>query len=97
LDSRLLGVTPDFFPQHRLTISHGRPISETDEARFENVAVLGAAAADHLFPGQDPVGKTISIEDIDGPREYRVIGVTEPKTLAGATEAGPMPISIASS
>ena len=88
LDSRILGVTPDFFPQHHLVVSNGRPITEIDEERFENVAVLGAAAADTLFPGQDPVGKSISIDDIDGPREYRVVGVTEPKTLAGATEAG---------
>lgn len=88
LDARLLGVTPDFFAQHNLVVAHGRPISDLDEARFENVAVLGAAAADHLFPGQDPVGKTISIDDIDGPREYQVVGLTEPKTLAGATESG---------
>ena len=88
LDARLLGVTPEFFPQHRLVVAHGRPIADTDEDRFENVAVLGSSAADSLFPGQDPVGKTISIEDIDGPREYIVIGVTEPKTLAGASEAG---------
>ncbi|HKB05245.1 MAG TPA: ABC transporter permease [Gemmataceae bacterium] len=88
LDARLLGVTPDFFRQHNLKIDHGRPITETDERRFENVAVLGAGAADVLFPGQDPVGKGISLDDIDGPRQYTVIGVTEPKTLAGATEAG---------
>jgi putative ABC transport system permease protein len=88
LDSRLLGVTPDFFAQHNLVIAHGRPISDMDERRFENVAVLGSAAADTLFPGQDPIGKGISLDDIDGPREYRVVGVTEPKTLAGASEAG---------
>jgi putative ABC transport system permease protein len=88
LDARLLGVTPDFFRQHNLTVAHGRPIAETDERRFENVAVLGAGAADTLFPGQDPVGKGISLDDIDGPRQYTVVGVTEPKTLAGATEAG---------
>jgi putative ABC transport system permease protein len=52
------------------------------------VAVLGAGAADVLFPGQDPVGKGVSLDDIDGPRQYTVIGVTDPKTLAGATEAG---------
>ena len=88
LDARLLGVTPDFFAQHHLIVAHGRPISALDEERYENVALLGAAAADTLFPGQDPVGKTINIDDVDGPREYRVVGLTEPKTLAGASEAG---------
>ena len=88
LDSRLLGVTPDFFPQHNLTISRGRAITIIDEERYENVAVLGAGAADVLFPGQDQVDKSISLDDIDGPREYKVIGVTEPKTLAGVSEAG---------
>jgi putative ABC transport system permease protein len=88
LDSRLLGVTPDFFRQHNLAIAHGRPITDTDERLFDNVAVLGAGAADALFPGQDPVGKGISLDDVDGPRQYKVVGVTEPKTLAGASEAG---------
>ncbi len=88
LDARLLGVTPEFFEQHNLTIGHGRAFTESDERRFENVAVLGAGAADVLFPGQDPVGKGMSLDDVDGPRQYRVVGVTEPKTLAGATEAG---------
>jgi putative ABC transport system permease protein len=88
LDARLLGVTPDFFAQHNLIVSRGRGIADIDEAHFENVAVLGAGAADMLYPGQDPVGKTVTLDDIDGPREYRVVGVTEPKTLAGLTEAG---------
>lgn len=88
MDARVLGVTPDFFAQHHLVVAHGRPISTMDEERYENVAVLGAGAADTLFPGRDPIGKTIGFEDIDGPREYRVVGLTEPKTLAGATEAG---------
>jgi putative ABC transport system permease protein len=88
LDARLLGVTPDFFRQHNMTIAHGRSITESDERRFENVAVLGSGAADVLFPGQDPIGKGISLDDIDGPRQYTVVGVTEPKTLAGANEAG---------
>jgi putative ABC transport system permease protein len=88
LDARLLGVTPDFFPQHNLSVSRGRPVVDTDERRYENVAVLGAGAADVLFPGQDPIGKSISLDDIDGPRDYKVVGVTEPKTLAGVSEAG---------
>jgi putative ABC transport system permease protein len=88
LDARLLGVTPDFFPQHNLVVSRGRPVTDTDERRFDNVAVLGAGAADALFPGQDPIGKSINLDDIDGPREYRVVGVTEPKTLAGVSESG---------
>jgi putative ABC transport system permease protein len=88
LDARLLGVTPDFFAQHNLVIANGRPIASTDETNYDNVAVLGAAAADALFPGQDPVGKSISIDELEGAREYSVIGVTEPKTLAGASEAG---------
>ena len=88
LDARLLGVTPDFFPQHNLTVSRGRAVAGSDEDRFENVAVLGAGAADVLFPGQDPVGRSISLDDIDGPREYRVVGVTEPKTLAGLSDSG---------
>ena len=81
-------MTPDFFPQHNLVVSPGRPVAEIDESGSRTWPSSGPGAADALFPGQDPVGRAINLDDIDGPREYKVVGVTEPKTLAGMSEAG---------
>src|SRR5262249_33617387 len=49
----------------------GRFLSEEDGFRFRNVAVLGAAVAEELFAGADPVGAAVVV----GKHPYRVVGV----------------------
>jgi putative ABC transport system permease protein len=88
LEARVVSVTPAFLRQNNIRVAVGRGIDDLDEARFDNVAVLGAAAAEKLFPYQDPIGRSITIEDIDRPKAFTVVGVTEPKTLAVGTDGG---------
>ncbi|MBI3409811.1 MAG: ABC transporter permease [Planctomycetes bacterium] len=88
LEARVLGITPDYLRQNNIALAFGRPIDQLDERNFDNVAILGAAAAEALFPTQDPMGRTISIENIDRPRSFNVIGITEPKTLAAGADSG---------
>ena len=88
LEARIVSVTPDFLRQNNIRLSVGRGIDERDEETFANVCVLGAATAEKLFPTQDPIGRSITIEDIDRPKSFTVVGVTEPKTLATGTEGG---------
>jgi putative ABC transport system permease protein len=77
LEGRIVGVTPSFLEMNGLHLSHGRFISEMDDERFENVAVLGAEAAEKLFPIDDPVGMTVSVDERFS---FRIIGVTERKS-----------------
>src|SRR5262249_29975987 len=88
LEARVLGVTPDFLEQNNIHLAAGRSIDELDEERYDNVAILGAATAEILFPTEQPIGKTIAIESIDRPRSFTVIGTTEPKTLAAGGAGG---------
>jgi putative ABC transport system permease protein len=88
LEARILGVTSGFLRQNNIRLAFGRGIDALDEQRFDNVVVLGAAAAETLFPTQNPIGRTISIENIDRPRSFTVIGVTEPKILAAGADSG---------
>jgi putative ABC transport system permease protein len=88
LEARLLGVRPDFLRQSNIRLARGRGIDALDERQFANVAVLGAATADALFPAQDPVGRSIAVEMADRLRSFLVIGVTEPKTLATGSDGG---------
>ncbi len=88
IDIRMVSVTPDFLRQNNIRLASGRGIDEADEERFDNVCVLGSATAEKLFPTQDPVGRSISIDGIDRIRSFTVIGVTEPKTLATGKEGG---------
>src|SRR5437764_6738467 len=88
LEARVVSVTPDFFRQYNLTLSRGRGVTDHDERTFANVAVLGAAAAESLFPYSDPIGRSITIDDVEGAKSYSVVGVTESKTLAAGGGAG---------
>ena len=53
------------------TCSSGRFFNAREESRAEQVVVLGAVAADRLFGGVDPVGRTVSIWK----QPFRVVGV----------------------
>jgi len=54
-------------------VEEGRDITNQDINFSRRVAVLGMDAVDQLFPYEDPIGKTVSIDGID----YLVIGITE--------------------
>jgi putative ABC transport system permease protein len=88
LEARVVGVTPEFLRQSNMRLARGRGIDALDERRFANVAILGAATADALFPAQDPVGRSVAVEMADRLRSFLVIGVTEPKTLAVGSDGG---------
>jgi putative ABC transport system permease protein len=88
LEARIVGVTPEFFKHNNIALALGRGIDAADEQRFDNVAVLGAATAETLFPTQNPVGRSITMENMGQSRSYVVVGVIEPKTLAAGTDGG---------
>lgn len=93
LQVRVLGVTPDFLRQHNVRLARGQAIDARHGEQFDNVAVLGAATAETLFPAQDPIGRSVSIESPDRLRSFTVIGVTEPKTLAAGADGGDVDFS----
>jgi putative ABC transport system permease protein len=88
LEARILGVTPEFLKQNNITIAVGRGIDGADELRFDNVCVLGSATAETLFPTQNPVGRSVTMENLGQTKSYVVIGVIEPKTLAAGKDGG---------
>jgi putative ABC transport system permease protein len=85
VDARLVGVMPDFFSQNNIKLLRGRPIDRQDETRLDNVAVIGAAAAEVLFPAIDPVGRSVTVEGLTDLLTFTVIGVSEDKSLATGT------------
>jgi putative ABC transport system permease protein len=87
-ETRIVSVTADFLRQQHMEVAFGRWIRDDDERRFDNVIVLGSATAEVLFPTQNPIGHTVSIEAWDHPRSFVVIGVTEPKTLSTGSDGG---------
>lgn len=64
-------VTPGYFATMGIPLVRGRDFAESDRAGAGDVAILNEALAAALFPGQDPVGRTLTN---DG-RVVTVIGV----------------------
>jgi putative ABC transport system permease protein len=73
LDGRVVAALPSYLGMNGLSLSRGRFLTERDDQSFANVVVLGAETAEILFPVEDPVGKSVSIDN----QSYRVVGVTE--------------------
>lgn len=70
----LRGVTANMGDMAIVTPAMGRYIIDSDDAHHSQVAMIGPDVSDKLFPGLDPLGRTI---EIDG-RPFTVIGVGKP-------------------
>jgi putative ABC transport system permease protein len=75
----LQGVSAEFLEASDITLAAGRMLSQVDEMQRSDVVLLGAGPAQALFGAGQGVGRHIRIAG----REYRVIGVTEPRAIAG--------------
>lgn len=62
-----------------LGINEGRFFTADEERRGAQVAVLGADVAGKLFPGSDPLGRSVRL----GRRGFRIIGLQERLGTAG--------------
>jgi putative ABC transport system permease protein len=80
LEARVVAVQPSYQEMNGLKIARGRFFSQTENDSFDNVVVLGAETAEVLFPLEDPVGRSICIDDR---YYYRVVGVTERRAASG--------------
>ncbi|GAB4315994.1 MAG: ABC transporter permease [Candidatus Zixiibacteriota bacterium] len=69
----LVGVLPTYQDVNNTEMAEGRFISEVDNHFRRMVCVLGADAADAMFPSLDPIGKEILVNG----RRFTVIGVTK--------------------
>ena len=66
----VMGSTEEYLSIGALTIESGRFINSIDDASEKRVVVLGADVKEGLFPGINPLGKTVLIDH----RPYTVIG-----------------------
>lgn len=79
-NSQVIGVTPTYSDVHKITISDGVFITQTDVDGIKRVAVIGPTVVTNLFPdGSDPIGKTIKING----QNLTIVGVTVAKGGTG--------------
>jgi putative ABC transport system permease protein len=72
------GVPPEYFEIRRWPVYRGALFTSGDVEHMTNVCVLGKTVADTLFGAEDPIGRTIRLQN----QPFRVIGVMQPKGLA---------------
>jgi putative ABC transport system permease protein len=73
----VVGTTPDFQAVRNFHPASGQFFDEEQVRSSTRVAVLGHTVVLNLFPGRDPIGETIRLNNVP----FTVIGVLEPKGL----------------
>jgi multidrug resistance efflux pump len=69
--AEVVATTPEYAAVNGLTLVEGRFLCDQDDLNRRNVAVLGAAIVEQLFPGDDPLGQTVVLNK----SLYVVVGV----------------------
>jgi putative ABC transport system permease protein len=67
----VVGATPSWLPVRARSVEAGRFITDHDLATTNAVTVLGAETASELFGTRDPVGQTVTINNVP----FQVVGV----------------------
>jgi putative ABC transport system permease protein len=71
-------VSAGYFQTLRIPLVAGRLLGPDDRIGSPNVAVVNRVAASRLWPGENPIGKIISINKAGGPsRRVEIVGVVE--------------------
>ncbi len=89
--SRIHFVSAGALEQLGVPLLRGRTLEATDDAAAEPVVVLSESAAAALFPGEDPLGRSVhrwnSPQSPEEETHYRVVGVVADARLAGRAQA----------
>jgi putative ABC transport system permease protein len=85
-------VTPDLFRTMEIAVSKGRQFNEHDDQRAQRVIIINETLARRYFPGEDPIGKRMTLND-ENPKEddwSTIVGVVK-DTKPLALDSKPSP------
>lgn len=81
-------VSPDFFATMRVPLVEGRLLTEEDTRNSAPVAVISTAIAHRNWPGQNPVGKHLTLGGLDSHEPARLIVGVVGDIRANAFDSG---------
>ncbi len=88
---RSSNISPDYFTTFRIPIRRGRSFTAQDRAGALPVAVINRATADQLWPGQNPIGRQLTIGGPRGPgAPITIVGLIDDLRSA-SLDASPQP------
>jgi putative ABC transport system permease protein len=67
------GITPNIMIIEGKHVDEGRPLSDWEEDHSRFASIIGSEVAEKLYPGTDPIGREIQIDD----HWYTIVGVGE--------------------
>jgi predicted permease len=71
-------VSADYFSDMGIRLLHGRGFTGQDDGRAPGVAIVSQSVVNTLWPGEDPVGKRITLEDNAKPQDWlTIVGVVD--------------------
>ena len=71
-------VTPSYFDAMGIHLAHGRDFSKHDTATAPGVVIVSQSVAKQAWPGEDPIGKRISMENHPKSDDWlTVVGVVD--------------------
>jgi putative ABC transport system permease protein len=71
-------VMPGYFRAMEIPILRGRDVTDADQMNAPGVVVINEALANRVWPGEDPIGKHITLEDPNKtPNWLTVVGVSK--------------------
>jgi putative ABC transport system permease protein len=74
-NTQVMGESPDYPQILNRTIASGAMFTDQDVRSLAKSAIVGKTVVDQLFPGEDPLGKTLRIRNIP----FQIVGVLTPK------------------
>ena len=79
-------VTPGYFETFRIPLLQGRSFADADREGSTPVAIVNETFANRNWPGEDPIGRRISLDALDN-AEVDVIGVVRAAKYRSLTES----------
>jgi len=90
-------ITPDYFSTLRVPLLRGRALSDRDTKDAPLAVVVDQTLVDRVFhPGQDPIGKRLSMEPFDegeGPSLFTIVGVVGRMKFRGFDDPSSLPVA----
>ena len=88
-------ITGDYFRTFKVPLLRGRTFNERDTKDSPRVIVIDQAMAEQVFPGEDPIGKRLSLDpgnDEEGYVMSEIVGVVGRMRFHAVDEMAPLPI-----
>jgi putative ABC transport system permease protein len=84
------GVSEDYFRAMGIHLLRGRFFDARDDARALPVAIVSKSVADRAWPGADPIGRRVTLEDHPAPDDWlTVIGIVDNVNQSNLREPRP--------